>query len=486
MALCWIGYSIPTMAQQQPNVLLIMADDIGLGDIGFYHTERTGTKPLVPTPNMDKLIREGMRFGDAHSPASLCAPTRFSMLTGNFSYRNYLPWGVWAPTRDAGIDPTFTTIARIAKKGGYTTAFFGKWGLGGLWKGLPENYATLEGGAQKLGFDYSLLLPQGIQNKPYAFYEHEKWMKLQNDSKLVQIPFEQTKYGEEDRNRKREGIGDSNWDPVLAGPLLANKAVEYIQEQGKTPTPFFLYYCSQAVHVPHTPSAQLDGMRIAGSTLGNHGDMIRELDAQVGMIVKALKKTGQYKNSLIVFTSDNGGLNRDKALRDAGHDSSNGLTGKKASIYEGGHRVPFVAVWPGKIEAGSESQVTIVGQDMVATLAAIAGVALDQDKVFDSADLSSVFTQNSIAPLHRYLLHQSQAPGGPYYALREGDWKLVMKTDSREHFESLTPIGLFNFKNKSSESDADNLLHQSAHAVRIAQMKETFLKLRSGGATTTY
>nr|MBX2871228.1 sulfatase-like hydrolase/transferase [Saprospiraceae bacterium] len=150
---------------EKPNIVVVMADDIGLGDIGFYHQQRTGQKPLVPTPNIDQLIRSGMRFSDAHSPASLCAPTRFSMLTGNFSYRNQRrPWGVWSPWVDAGIEPKYTTIARIAKQGGYTTAFFGKWGLGGLWETQHKNYAKfaqMEGGAEKYGFDYSLVLPQG-------------------------------------------------------------------------------------------------------------------------------------------------------------------------------------------------------------------------------------------------------------------------------------------------------------------------------------
>ena len=482
----WVLFPNTCSAQDQPNIILIMADDIGLGDIGFYHKQRTGEKPLVPTPNIDKLIRKGMRFSDAHSPASLCAPTRFSMLTGNFSYRNYRPWGVWSPNRNAGIDPKFTTIARIAKKGGYSTAFFGKWGLGGLFEDTPEDYSTTLGAPQQFGFDYSLVLPQGIQNKPYAFYENGKWMKLKDDSKLVQIPFEQTRYGADDRNRNREGIGDSNWDPALAGPILANKAVTYINSQATSSLPFFLYYCSQAVHVPHTPTDILNKTKIAGSTLGNHGDMIVELDAQVGLIIKALKRTGQYQNSLIVFTSDNGGLNREKALRDAGHNSSNGLTGNKGSIYEGGHRVPFVAVWPGKIKAGSESNVTIVGQDMVATLATIAEVPLDHSKVFDSADLTELFTQNTDTPLHKYLIHQSQAKGGPFYALREGEWKLIFKAQARERFDTLSPIGLFNLKNKPFENKADNLIKQSEYQARIANMTHTFLELRTKGTATIF
>jgi len=151
---------------QKPNVVVIMADDIGIGDIGYYHRQRTGKKELVPTPNIDKLITEGMRFSDAHSPSSLCAPTRFSMMTGNYSYRNKSPWGVWSPNSDALIEPKFTTVARIAKSGGYHTAFFGKWGLGGIWKGRNVDYSKEEKGAKYYGFDYSLVLPQGIQNKP--------------------------------------------------------------------------------------------------------------------------------------------------------------------------------------------------------------------------------------------------------------------------------------------------------------------------------
>ena len=478
--------SVQVRGQSQPNIILVMADDIGMGDIGFYHQQRTGEEPLVPTPNIDTLIRLGMRFSDAHSPASLCAPTRFSMLTGNFPYRNYLPWGVWSPARDTGIDPNFTTIARIAKEGGYATAFFGKWGLGGLWEGWPEDYSSTEGGPQQLGFDYSLVLPQGIQSRPYAFYENGEWMKLKAHSELVHLSFEQTKYEENERKRNRDGIGDSHWDPVLAGPILAKKAVEYISSQARSQTPFFLYYCSQAVHIPHTPIDTLDGIPIAGTTKGKHGDMIKELDTQMGMLIKALKETGQFENSLFVFTSDNGGLNRDKSLRDAGHDSSNGLTGQKGSIYEGGHRVPFIAVWPNKIKAGTESRVTVIGQDMVATLASIADVPLDPSKVFDSADLTPVFLQNRNEPLHKYLLHKSQSKGGPFYALREGDWKLVMKTEGRERFETLFPIGLYRLTNKWTESKADNLVHQPEYADRIVKMKERYMELRTRGGSTLH
>lgn len=479
-------------AQTNPNIVLVMADDIGVGDIGFYHKERTGQKPLVPTPNIDKLIEKGMRFSDAHSPASLCAPTRFSMMTGNFVYRNTgSEWGVWSPSASAGIKPNFTTIAEIAKQGGYATAFMGKWGLGGLWNARHEaieRYTETDSrnGGEAYGFDYSLLLAQGIQNKPYAFYENGKWMKLKNDSKFIQIPFKQTGYGEEDRKRRSDGIGDSNWNSEDAGPILANRAVEYINEQEAADKPFFLYYCSQAVHVPHTPSHKLNGIKIAGTTLGKHGDMIKELDAQVGMMIKALKKTGNYDNTLFVFTSDNGGLNNDAALRNAGHDSSNGLTGKKGSIYEGGHRVPFVAVWPGKIKPGSEADVTVVGQDMVATLAAVVGVPLDNSKVFDSANLLPVFKGESEKQVRQYILHASQGAGGPFYALRDDHWKVILKAKNRKNFENLKVIGFYNLAENSSEDKSYNLMNKPECAERINDMKAKYLELRESGASTIY
>lgn len=474
---------------RKPNVVVVMADDIGLGDIGFYHKKRTGQKPLVPTANIDDLIRSGMRFSDAHSPASLCAPTRFSMLTGNFNYRNKRPWGVWSPWVNTGIDPEYTTIARIAKEGGYATAFFGKWGMGGLWEAKYNDYSKfnqIEGGAAKYGFDYSLVLPQGIQNEPYAFYENGKWMKLKGNSELVHIPFEQTQYDKTNRNKNRDGVGDSNWDPSLAGRILANKAVKYINKQAKKEGPFYLYYCSQAVHVPHTPTKKLNRTKIAGTTLGPHGDMIKELDAQIGLIVKTLKKSGEFANTLFVFTSDNGGLNRDQHLRAAGHDSSNGLTGQKGSIYEGGHRVPFVAVWSGVIEPGSESAVTIVGHDMVATLAAIAQVELEPSKVLDSGNLLPVFIQKSTKPLHKYILHQSQSRGGPYYALREGDWKLIFKAKAREQFDNMERIGFYNLKTHTAESTANNLLDHPEQQDRIKKMHQTYLEFRQQGAATAF
>lgn len=475
--------------EKQPNIVVIMADDIGLGDIGYYHRIRTGKEPLAPTPTIDKLAVEGMRFTDAHSPASLCAPTRFSMITGNYSYRNSRPYGVWSPNADALIDSNnFTSVAKIAKKGGYKTAFFGKWGLGGSW--LPKqkvDYKEENAGALSYGFDYAVELPEGIQNKPYAFYENRKWMKLKPDSKMIELNSDQTGYSTAKKLKNRGGMGDSNWDPKQAGLILANKAVDYINTQGKEKdkTPFYLYYCSQAVHIPHTAPAEFNGKKVAGTTPGKHGDMIYELDLQIGLIIKALKEQGMYENTLFIFTSDNGGLSFDKDMTKAGHVTSNGLNGSKGSIFEGGHRVPFFAIWPGKITPNSVSNEPVISHDVVATIAALTDQELDKSKVFDSANLLPVFLRESTKPIHKYLMHQSKA--GPNYAIREGKWKLIIKgskADKSGKLGDLKPIALFNLDDNLFESEDKNLVNNPEYKSRVKTMYDKYLELRKTKETT--
>ncbi|MGJ8725206.1 MAG: sulfatase family protein [Roseibacillus sp.] len=467
---------------EQPNVVLVMADDIGLGDLSFYQKERNpDQKSTVDTPNIDGLIAEGMRFSDAHSPASLCAPTRFAMMTGNYPYRNHSPFGVWTPHSDSGIEPNFTTIARIAKAGGYQTAFLGKWGLGDSTKSRKKGFEKLAKGALHFGFDYALELPQGIQGYPFAFYENQEWMKLGDDSEFADVGPKQNGYHDSKKHNDLVGIGDSNWDPTQAGPILANKAVDYIE--GHADKPFFLYYCSQAVHIPHTPVSELDGVKIVGATPGRHGDMIKELDVQVGMMVKALKKAGVYQNTLFVFTSDNGGLSWDKEMKAAGHDTSNGLNGSKGSILEGGHRVPFVAVWPGKIAAGSQSDAQIVGQDMVATVAALGGQELDRSKVLDSLNLLPLFKGEEGKEGREVMVHQAKGKGG-VYALRKGPWKLIMEGKNSQNLKGIKATALFNLDDNLAEDYSKSLFSDPAQKDRLKEMMAEFLALRSGGEPT--
>ncbi|MGJ8744009.1 sulfatase-like hydrolase/transferase [Polaribacter sp.] len=254
-----------------------------------------------------------------------------------------------------------------------------------------------------------------------------------------------------------------------------------------------MYYCSQAVHIPHTPPVSFNNQKVKGSTPGYHEDMIYELDLQVGMIVEALKKSGAYENTLFIFTSDNGGLGFDKGMIKAGHDASNGMEGKKGSIFEGGHRVPFFASWPGKITPNTESNEPIIGHDIVATVAALSNQELDKTKVFDSANLLPYFLGKSDGKAHQYLMHQSA--GGPTYAIRDGDFKLIMNLGSKGKtskevkskgviLSKLTPTHLFNLKDNLNEDESKNLLDNPKCKTRVVTMLAKFKELRKTKAAT--
>ncbi|MEM0965832.1 MAG: arylsulfatase [Verrucomicrobiota bacterium] len=478
-----------------PNVVLIMADDLGMGDISFYHRERTGEDSSpVPTPNIDRLIEMGMRFSDAHSPSALCAPTRFAMLTGNYPIRNAKPDGVWGVFANPLIDPDFTTIARIAKEGGYQTAFFGKWGLGGNWEKRPvtaEDFSSFPAGALSYGFDYALELPAGIQDPPYAFYENRQFYPLAKDSILTHIPVEQTGYDLDlaPKAASRDGMGDSNWDPRLVGPRLAGKAVVFMENHVKNhpDQPFFLYYCSQAVHVPHVAAPSIDGQEIVGKTPGILGDFIYEFDLQIGELLSALESLGVMDDTLIILTSDNGGLppRWDMQLYASGHRSNGGLDGYKGGILEGGHRVPFIAVWKDHIPAGSVCDTPIVSLDVVATLSDLIGLPVDRNVIKDSASLLPIFRGEDVDE-QRHFIHQSG--GIRDFAIRQGDWKLTIDGDAmnrpkpqRYAFnpDDHEPSGLFNLGVSLSEDSSENLIENPEHRERVEAMFAKYVEIRS-------
>ncbi|VGO16434.1 Arylsulfatase [Pontiella desulfatans] len=477
------------LAQQRPNVVVVLADDLGPGDIGFYHRQRTGEKELIPTPNMDRLIAEGMRFDDAHSAAPLCAPSRFGMLTGSYSYRNYKPFGVWGSWEKTGLAPRFTTSGKIAQAAGYATAFFGKSGMGGdfkvvdaetdfAWKDRYKKYdlARRTNGPNQWGFDYSFELPSGIQNHPFAFYENGQWMPLKPDSEWKMIGPKQNAYDISRKHNDLTQVGDSNWDPTLAGPLLAEKAKAFIERQVKTsPTqPFFMYYCTQAVHIPHTPPKELNGVKIAGTTPGPHGDMIKELDAQVGVLIQTLEKAGIFDNTLFIVTSDNGGLAADPEAEKLGHDPTNGWNGLKGAVREGGHRVPFMATWPGVIEPGTQSGETISALDVVATLAAVCGQEISRNQVMDSVNLLPLLKQEKGAKGHAVLVHYSQ---GGSAALRQDEWKLHVYG---KNLTNLKPKLLYNLESNPQEDESKNLLNNPEYAERAERMLQTLQECIKG------
>lgn len=479
-------------AQDEPvNVVYIMADDIGPGDIGFYHRERTGNTEIIPTPNIDKLIEKGMRFSNAHSPAALCAPTRYSVMSGNYPMRCYAPWGVWGGFGKNGVEKDQINIASVMNDAGYKTAFFGKWGFGSRFyqKGTTEfcnntygNENTdvsriIDGGPSDLGFNYSISLCAGIQSTPYAFYENDVWMKLKPDSKLITEESNTFRAGMNARKNK-PFIGDSNWKSEATGFILASKAADFIQVSvNENPNkPFFIYYCSQAVHTPHTPPIAFNGSKVKSTTPSNHGDMISELDMQVGFIIDALKKNNVFDNTMIVFTSDNGGLNIAETEK-SGHDSSNGLRKSKGSIYEGGHRVPYFVQWPGVTPAGQVCAEPVLGTDLMATLVALTGGKLKENRINDSFNLLPLFKGEVISERREYYTIQS-AGNHPEVAIWENEWKLIFETE-KTNDKVLVPIGLFNLKTNPKEHENGNLIEDSEQKSRIERLTNKYIAIKN-------
>ncbi len=492
--ICWLFFlSMPGFAADRPNVIVVLADDIGVGDISHLRRLHSGTIKLE-TPHLDALAQSGMIFTQAHSPAALCAPSRYAVMTGNSCYRSRAQWGVWGAYEESPVKETDLTLGRLMKRAGYQTAFFGKWNLGGDYsrksapgtiyrapRVAPEldvDISRMLDGPEQKGFDYSLTFPVGIQDVPYAVFENMLWMPLEEDSEIGHIT--QAKMDSIGVTLdKEEGLGDTNWDPHEMGPLLVNKAVTYISTHSNQEDPFFIYYCSQAVHLPHTPPDSLNGIPIAGTTPTKHMDMIKELDVQMGMIIDALKAQGVYDNTLIIFTSDNGGLTIQSTMN-TGHRPSSIYRGGKNSRFEGGHRVPFMVSWPDSIDPGQSSNEPVLGLDVMATLASITGTEIGSSEALDSYDLFPILQNRTDARSHAFLMLQG-GTGSEVILIEEG-WKLIIQQDKSGMIRE--PIALYDLNTNPSELESQNYINHSAHKSRVNAMLAKYNEVRNSKIPT--
>ncbi|MDG1241372.1 MAG: arylsulfatase [Opitutae bacterium] len=486
---CLFCFACPLIGLEKPNVVVILADDLGLGDIGRHHLERTGNAPLAPTPAIDALWNEGMWFTDAHSPAALCAPSRYSVMTGNYNFRSYKPGGVWGTFDLSALSESDTTLGTVAQAGGYTTGFVGKWHMGGDFyatgttnitrqlddESTPEQVdmsVWVGKGPQNLGFDYDFTVACGVQGPTYVAHENGVWYPWDTGSTLIY-------YDNPDFiSDKGPGIGDSNWNSRELNILLADKAVDFIASSAAGEAPFMLYYCSPAVHLPHTPPAAIDGDPIAGTTPSDHLDMNRVLDLEVKKIVDALKAAGVYDNTLIIFTSDNGGLN-DPEAEAQGHRSSGGFTGTKNSRYEGGHRVPFIAVWPSVISANTTIDAMINGSDILATIAEVMGSSFPTDQAKDSHSLFPIFLGNTDHEPRTEMMQQGGST--PEIMFRDGPWKLIMESSVGHNAlvkADTTAVGLFNLDDNPNETESSNFINDPAYASRVGTMYDRYWAIR--------
>lgn len=482
-----------------PNVVVVVADDIGTGDISYYRKMFT-KKLVVETPNIDQLAEKGMIFTDAHSPAALCAPSRYAIMTGNSTYRSDFPWGVWSCYEKSPIKENQLTLGKLMQQAGYKTGFFGKWHLGGDFRRKSDKSQVFRmANRSKIstdvditemvgsdphhnGFDYSYTFPSGIQSVPYAIYENNKWVPLKKDSK-IDIITKANMAKVDVKLQKSDGLGDSNWHPSLLGPLLAKKGVEYINKSSNQEKPFFMYYCSQAVHLPHNPPEELNGKKVKGATPVAHLDMVVELDLQMGMLIDALKKNGVFENTLFIFTSDNGGLTR-KATIQTGHSTSNIYRGGKNRVYEGGHRVPFIAYWGKGIKSGQVSDKPVVALDIMATLAAVTQQGIAEDQALDSFNLLPILLSKKNAKERDFMMLQGGT--AKRATLIEDGWKLIVQYDKKDKFDKKRkPIALFDLNENVVEDDSKNLINQPEYKDRVERMFKKFNQLRDQKSRTT-
>ncbi len=418
-----------------PNIVFFLADDIGWADPGRYHEHYSGNKAKVPTPNLDKLCDEGMMFLDAQLPAALCAPNRFSIMTGNYTQRSR-PWGTWNRTassafhygnaNDDRIDNPHETIGTALKKKGYKTAYFGKMHFGGdffdtngtILRDQPNDELgqidfskRFRNGLLDHGFDYTFVTPDGIQGPLYAYFENDRYIPISsfaNDVEGVTVSansiLKDFTKGERVGNGEmiQLGYGDSEFDTSEHGPILTHFAQRFMEDhvQNNNDSPFLLYYATPAIHVPLTPSTE--GIEASGhSQIGPRADFVYDLDAQLGLLLDKLKELGIDKNTIVIFTSDNGGATSGgQAQIAAGQDPNGPLRGKKMSIYEGGHRVPMIWKWGDGTANGSvippntkcEHLVSVM--DWVASVIDLAGGEIAYDQHYDSISiLPLLFTE---------------------------------------------------------------------------------------------
>ncbi len=463
-----------------PNIVLIMADDMGYGDVGCYNAESK-----ISTPHMDGLARQGMRFTDAHTPSSVCTPTRYGLLTGRYCWRSRLKsrvlWGFDHPL----IEKNRETIASLLKRHGYATACVGKWHLGlgwttkdgntGPWpdrskdkphaKGWGIDYAKpLRGGPTTLGFDFFFGIAASNNMPPYCFIENDRVVGNPNVKKSP------LHYG----NTTAPMV--AGWDDSQYGPSFTEKAVAFIakHQAKKTDKPFFLYFPSQAPHRPCVPPDFVRGK----SQAGRRGDMVLEFDWSVGQILKTLKQHKLTDNTIVIVTSDNGATpgdtfppgskNRNGNIfgKTFGHKSCGPWRGYKSQIWEGGHRVPLIVRWPKKVAPASVSHELVCLTDVIATVADILDSKLPTGAAPDSVSfLPALLGKKSSNSSRRAVIHHDFSGR---FAIRQGDWKYVAPfAKTRRGIEA----GALLFNLKSDPVESNNVIaKQPVVAKRLAKL----------------
>ncbi|MBE9461544.1 sulfatase-like hydrolase/transferase [Dyadobacter subterraneus] len=407
-----------------PNIVVILADDMGYGDIKSFNPNSQ-----IPTPNLDKLAGSGIKFTDAHSGSAVCSPTRYGLITGRYAFRSSLKKGVLGGYSPPLIEKDRFTIADLLKNAGYNTAVIGKWHLGLGYAGntaaikvdSTNGWPTGEGidvetpllqSPNDLGFDYSYIIPSSLDIPPYIYFENGK----PSEKGIVKMEGKNSPRGV----FWREGKASTNFKIEKTLDHFSYKASEFLTNSSKKKKPFFLYLPLTSPHTPWLPSAQFKDK----SKAGIYGDFVAHTDNVVGKVLHTLDSLGLTENTLVIFTSDNGADWKpgDKKIY-PDHQANYIFRGQKSDIWEGGHHVPFIASWPKNIRPNQSTTETICLTDLLATFASITGQKIPDNVAQDSFDFSILFNGNkSTKSIRKSIIHHSIQG---MFAIKSGKWKYI-------------------------------------------------------------
>ena len=425
-------------AADKPNIIIILADDMGYGDVSSYNPDS-----MIQTPGIDRLAKEGIRFTDAHSAGTLCVQARYGLMTGRYPYRDQFR----QPIADNRL-----TLAKLLKKNGYNTAMVGKWHLS--FKDFNKNKwdRELKGGPVDQGFDSFFGIWASTDIPPYFYIKDRKAVSLPTDT----IDSNNTEGWTKIQGKfwRKGGIAPGlKLEDVM--PRFAKEAAAKIDElapKSKAGTPFFLYYAFTGPHTPWLPTKEFTGK----SKLGLYGDFVLQMDDCVKQVLDALDKHGITKNTMVIFSSDNGPVWYEHTdSKKYNHDSTGKFRGMKADAWEGGHRMPFLVRWPEKIKASTVSNQMICFTDMLKTFAALVGDTIPEGTTRDSWNVLPAFLGEELTkPIRPHLIVKT--------FIRQGDWKLIphggSRGFSRTYFQKNAKSQLYNLKDDPGETK--NLYNQ--------------------------
>lgn len=484
-------------ADSLPNIVYILADDLGYGDISANYPDGK-----IRTPHLDRLAAQGMRLTDAHTPSSVCTPTRYGIMTGEYCWRTPLTRQVTWSFGRVFLDPGRRTVAQLLQDHGYATAVVGKWHLGLDWalkegeenrlenarKRVNENGVVMDmdpahidfskpvtGGPRTYGFGYSYILPASLDIPPYGYLENHH---------LVHPLTGYTPGNDLDKGYMeafwREGLMAEGFDFAEVLPTFIDKAAAFIRGQAPQ-APFFLYLPLAAPHTPWVPREDDRGT----SRAGLYGDFVEQLDREVGRLLEVLEEAGVAQNTLVIFTSDNGPYWVPQLTERYGHRAAGILRGMKGDIWEGGHRVPYIARWPGKIAPGSTSAALTSLTHLLATAADIVGLPDPNALGPDSYSILPVLCGKAdhVPGQAGIVMHSSAG----HFAWREGPWKYIEKRGSGGFSSPVSfevrmgeaPAQLYNIEEDPGESENQYFRHP--HKVAMLQKRLNAAREKSSG-----